>query len=65
MEEIVVKNFVCLFVLVAVFAFFGCATIGGTSGSSSAKSAGASKSTLSDADYKRMGIGKGSYGNSN
>jgi len=63
LEEAVVKNFVCLFTLVAIFAFYGCATTGGAGGSS-ASSAGGSKSNLSDADYKRMGIDKGSYGNS-
>ena len=45
-------------------AFSGCATTGGTGGSSPTKSAGASKSTLNDVDFKRMGVDKGSYGNS-
>ena len=54
------KRFVCVFVFVAMFAFSGCATTGG----SSSGSAGVSKSTLSDADFKRMGVEKGSYGNS-
>ena len=53
------KNFVCLFVLISMVVFSGCATTGGTGASSSAKS------TWSDADFKRMGIDKGSYGNSN
>jgi hypothetical protein len=46
-----------------MFAFSGCATTGGLGGSSSG-SAGGSKSTLTDADFKRMGVEKGSYGNS-
>jgi len=58
-----VKNFICVFALVAMVAFIGCATAGG-SGGSSAGSAGGSKSKLTDADFKRMGIEKGSYGNS-
>ena len=58
-----VKNFICVFALVAMVAFIGCATTGG-SGGSSAGSAGGSKSKLTDADFKRMGIEKGSYGNS-
>ena len=57
------KNFVCVFVLVAMVAFSGCATTG-SSGGASAGSAGGSKSTLTDADFKRMGISKDSYGNS-
>mgnify|MGYP001207022207 CR=1 len=57
------KRFVCVFVFVAMFAFSGCATTGGLGGSSSG-SAGGSKSTLTDADFKRMGVEKGSYGNS-
>jgi len=59
LEETVVKNFICLFILISMVAFSGCATTGGTGASSSAKS------TWSDADFKRMGIDKGSYGNSN
>ena len=58
------NNFVCVFVFVAMFAFSGCATTGGSGGSSSG-SAGGSKSTLTDADFKRMGITHGGYGNSN
>ena len=59
------KNLVCVFVFVAMFAFSGCATTGGAGGSSSSGgSAGASKSTLTDSDFKRMGVSKGSYGNS-
>tara|TARA_B100001245_G_scaffold149659_1_gene111922 strand:+ start:94 stop:252 length:159 start_codon:yes stop_codon:yes gene_type:complete len=42
--------------LIAVIAFVGCATTGG--------SAGGSKSQLSDADFQRMGITHGGYGNS-
>mgnify|MGYP006156000809 CR=1 FL=1 len=57
------KRFVCVFIFVAMFAFSGCATTGGSGGASSG-AAKASKSTWSDADYKRMGIDKGSYGNS-
>ena len=52
-----------LFALMMITAFIGCATSGG--GSSSAGSAGGSGSQLSDADFKRMGINKSSYGNSN
>ena len=57
------KRVVCVFVFASVFAFSGCATTGG-SGSASSGSAGGSKSKLTDADFKRMGVGKGSYGNS-
>ena len=57
------KTFIYAFILVAIVAFIGCATTGG-SGGSSAGSAGGSKSKLTDADFKRMGIEKGSYGNS-
>ena len=46
-----------------MFAFSGCATTGSSVGSSSG-SAGGNKSTLTDADFKRMGVEKGSYGNS-
>ena len=42
--------------LIAVIAFVGCATTGGN--------AGGSKSKLSDADFQRMGITHGGYGNS-
>jgi len=45
------KIFVRLFALLVVTAFIGCATAGG-GGSSS----GGSKSKLSDADFKRMGV---------
>ena len=58
-----VKNFICVFALVAMVAFVGCATTGGSGGASSG-AAKASKSTWSEADYKRMGVDKGSYGNS-
>ena len=55
------KNFICEFVLLAMVAFVGCATIGGGAGGS----AGESKSKLSEADLQRMGITYGGYGNSN
>ena len=57
------KRFVCVFVFVVLFIFSGCATTGG-SGVASSGSTGGSKSTLTDADFKRMGVEKGSYGNS-
>ena len=57
------KRFICAFIFIAVFAFSGCATTGSSGGSLSG-SAGGSKSTLTDADFKRMGVEKGSYGNS-
>ena len=57
------KRFVCVFIFVAMFAFSGYATTGGSGGTSSG-SAGGSKSKLTDADFKRMGVEKGSYGNS-
>ena len=63
LEGGIVKNFICVFALVAMVTFIGCATTGG-SGGSSAGSAGGSKSKLTDADFKRMGVEKGSYGNS-
>ena len=47
---------------VIIITFIGCATSGS---GSSASSAGGSGSKLSDADFKRMGINKSSYGNSN
>lgn len=47
--------------LIAVIAFVGCATTGGSAGGS----AGESKSKLSEADLQRMGITHGGYGNSN
>ena len=50
------KNFIYVFILLAIVAFAGCATTGG--------SAGGSKSQLSDADFQRMGITHGGYGNS-
>ena len=55
------KNFICVFVLLAMVAFVGCATTGGGAGESS----GESKSQLSEADLQRMGITHGGYGNSN
>ena len=58
------KNLARIFVLLTMVTFIGCATTGG-GGSSTSGSAGGSKSKLSDADFKRMGINKGSYGNSN
>ena len=63
LEGSTVKNFIYVFALVAITAFIGCATTGG-SGGSLAGSAGGSKSKLTDADFKRMGVEKGSYGNS-
>jgi hypothetical protein len=57
-----VKKLFCLFIVMAMFAFSGCAT---GSGSSSAGSSGGSKSTLSEADFQRIGITHGGYGNSN
>ena len=63
LEGGIVKNFICVFALVAMVTFIGCATTGG-SGGSSAESAGGSKSKLTDADFKRMGVEKGNYGNS-
>ena len=63
LEGVIVKNFICVFALVAMVTFIGCATTGG-SGGSSAGSAGGSKSKLTDADFKRMGVEKGNYGNS-
>ena len=54
---------ICVFILVAMVAFSGCATTGGSGGASTG-SAGGSKSTLTDADFKRMGVSKDSYGNS-
>ncbi len=56
-----VKNFICVFTLVAMVVFAGCATTGGGAGGS----AGESKSKLSEADLQRMGITHGGYGNSN
>ena len=58
------KNFIYVFVLVVMVAFVVCATTGGGAGGSSAGSAGGSKSKLTDADFKRMGVEKGNYGNS-
>ena len=55
------KNFIYVFVLLAIVAFVGCATTGGGAGGS----AGESKSKLSEADLQRMGITHGGYGNSN
>jgi len=57
------KNLTRLFAFVAMVAFIGCATTGvGFSGSAQDKG---SQSKLSDADFKRMGITHGGYGNSN
>ena len=49
-----------VFALMAVIAFVGCATTGGSGGS-----VGETKSKLSEADFQRMGITHGGYGNSN
>ena len=58
------KSYFYIFILVVItVTFSGCATTGGTGGAP-AGSAGGSKSTLTDADFKRMGISKDSYGNS-
>ena len=57
------KNLTRLFALVAMVVFIGCATTGGGSSAVNA-SDGGSKSKWSDADYKRMGITHGGYGNS-
>ena len=46
------KSFICVFVFVTMVAFVGCATTGGGAGGS----AGGSKSKLSEADFKRMGV---------
>ena len=54
------KSFIRIFALIAMVAFIGCATTGG--GGSSA--GGSSAAGLSDVDLKKMGINKGSYGNS-
>ena len=54
------KILIRLFALLVITVFIGCATSGGGS-----SSAGGSGSKLSDADFKRMGINKSSYGNSN
>ena len=55
------KNFICVFALVAIVAFIGCATTGGSAGGST----GETKSKLNEADLQRMGITHGGYGNSN
>ena len=56
-----VKKIFLIFVLTLFAGSVGCATTGGGSASSSA---GGSSSNLNDADFKRMGVNKGSYGNS-
>ena len=56
------KNLIRLFSLVAMVAFIGCVTTGG--GFSGGASDKESQSKLSDAEYKRMGITHGGYGNS-
>ncbi len=61
MEGVPAKNFICVFGLVAMLTFVGCAATGGGAGGS----AGDSKSKLSEADLQRMGITHGGYGNSN
>jgi hypothetical protein len=55
-----VKSFIYIFIFIAMVALSGCATTGGSGDGS----AGGSKSKLTDADFKRMGVEKGSYGNS-
>ena len=55
------KNFICVFALVAMVGLVGSATTGGGAGGS----AGEPKSKLSEADLQRMGITHGGYGNSN
>jgi hypothetical protein len=57
------KNLTRLFAFVAMVAFIGCATTGG--GFSGGASGKGSQSKLSNADFKRMGITHGGYGNSN
>jgi hypothetical protein len=47
--------------LMAVIAFVGCASTGGSTGGP----AGGNKSKLSEADLQKMGITHGGYGNSN
>ena len=62
------KNFICVFALVAMVGLAGCAGFGkkgGSTGGSAGGSAGESKSKLSEADLQRMGITHGGYGNSN
>ena len=56
------KNLTRLFALVTMVAFVGCATTGGVF--SSGASDKGSQSKLSDADFKRIGITHGGYGNS-
>ena len=63
LEGGIVESFICVFALIAMVTFIGCATTGGSGGSSDG-SAGGSKSKLTDADFKRMGVEKGNYGNS-
>ena len=50
------KIIIRLFALIAMVTFIGCATLGGGS------SSGSSPGTLTDTDYKRMGITKGGPG---
>ena len=57
------KNLTRLFTWISMAAFIGCATTGGSSSAVNASDVG-SKSKWSDADYKRMGITHGGYGNS-
>jgi hypothetical protein len=59
-NEELMKIIYKVFALMAVIAFVGCATTGGSGGS-----AGETKSKLSEADFQRMGITHGGYGNSN
>ena len=58
------KNLTRLFALVAMVVFIGCATTGGGFSAVNASDGGGAKSKWSDADYKRMGITHGGYGNS-
>lgn len=55
------KKLFLIFFLTLFVGSIGCATTGGGSASSSA---GEASSNLNDADFKRMGINKGNYGNS-
>ena len=57
-----VKKIFLIFVLTLFAGSVGCATTGG--GGSASSSAGGSSPNLNDADFKRMGVNKGSYGNS-
>ena len=56
------KKLFLIFVLTLLVGSVSCATTGG--GGSASSSAGGASSNLNDADFKRMGINKGNYGNS-